>query len=139
MIAVDTNVLLRYLYRKDDPSQSERAAALIDGAAAQGQPVFVSVVVLCELVWTLKGAYRLHHTDLGALLHQLLTFAGEAARPVFLIEHEDEVRKALDEYATGSAGFADYLIGRIAHSAGAITTYTFDRHAAAAATFKRVR
>lgn len=50
MIAIDTNVLLRYLL-DDDVIQSRRAEKLILG----DQSVLVTDVVLTEAIWTLKG------------------------------------------------------------------------------------
>ena len=50
MIAIDTNVLLRYLLQ-DDETQAKRAADLILGT----ESVLVTDVVLIETVWTLKG------------------------------------------------------------------------------------
>jgi predicted nucleic-acid-binding protein len=55
MIAIDTNVLLRYLLQ-DDEAQAKRASAVILG----NQPVLITDVVLVETIWTLKGKrYRL--------------------------------------------------------------------------------
>lgn len=50
MIAIDTNVLLRYLLQ-DDKTQSKCASAVILG----DQSVLVTDVVLAETIWTLKG------------------------------------------------------------------------------------
>ena len=50
MIAIDTNVLLRYLLQ-DDPKQSKKAVEVING----GQCVLVTDVVLTEAIWTLTG------------------------------------------------------------------------------------
>jgi predicted nucleic-acid-binding protein len=50
MIAIDTNVLLRYLL-DDDPKQSKKASAVIRGS----QKVLITDVVLVETIWTLKG------------------------------------------------------------------------------------
>jgi len=50
MIAIDTNVLLRYLLL-DDEIQAKKAAVLIESR----QSVYISHVVLVEAVWTLKG------------------------------------------------------------------------------------
>ena len=55
MIAIDTNVLLRYLLN-DDKSQSAKATKLIRGS----KPVLITDVVLTEAIWALKGAkYKL--------------------------------------------------------------------------------
>jgi len=60
MIAVDTNVLLRYLLQ-DDKKQSEKADTLMTG----DKKVLVTDVVLVETVWTLKGKkYNLCKDDL---------------------------------------------------------------------------
>lgn len=50
MIAIDTNLLLRYLLQ-DDPKQSAKAAALLAGE----EDVLVTHVVLSETIWTLCG------------------------------------------------------------------------------------
>lgn len=50
MIAIDTNVLLRYLL-KDDPKQSKKAIEIIN----RGQRVLLTDVVLTETIWTLTG------------------------------------------------------------------------------------
>lgn len=50
MIAIDTNVLLRYLL-DDDKTQSKRASVIILG----DQQVLVTDVVLAETIWTLRG------------------------------------------------------------------------------------
>ena len=53
MIALDTNVLVRYLTWDDEEQASEAANAI---ETADG--LFVPTIVLCELVWVLKRAYR---------------------------------------------------------------------------------
>ena len=50
MIAIDTNVLLRYLLA-DDAGQYRRAKKLIERKA----PALITDVVLAETVWTLMG------------------------------------------------------------------------------------
>lgn len=144
MIAVDTNVLLRYLFHADDPAQGALAVSLVDGAARRGDEVFISPVVLCELVWTLKSAFGLHRSDLIGLLEALLAHSAsvaeeEAGAPRIVFHDEGAVRSAVDDFARGKAEFSDYVIGRLAESAGASATYTFDRVAGAAATFKRLK
>ena len=67
MIAIDTNVLLRYLL-DDDKAQSKRAAELILGDT----PVLVTDVVLAEAIWTLKGKrYNLDKEAIIKVVHSL--------------------------------------------------------------------
>jgi predicted nucleic-acid-binding protein len=49
MIAVDTNVLVRYIV-EDDPAQTAVAAALIERAVQRNEPLFITRIVFCELV-----------------------------------------------------------------------------------------
>ena len=63
MIALDTNVLVRFI-ANDDAVQAKRARLLIEKG-----PVFVAKTVLLELEWVLRGAYDLDRpTILKALL-----------------------------------------------------------------------
>lgn len=66
-VAVDTNVLVRFL-TWDDPEQAAEAARVIEEA----ETVFISTVVLCELVWVLRRAYRYNATEIAATLQTLI-------------------------------------------------------------------
>lgn len=67
MIAVDTNVLLRY-FLDDDPAQSEKAVKLI----ADSDVVLVTDVVLVETLWTLTGKkYQLGKAELISVVRAL--------------------------------------------------------------------
>jgi hypothetical protein len=57
VIALDTNVLVRYLV-EDDAKQTALAAALIERAIADDESLYVSDVVVCETVWVLSVAYK---------------------------------------------------------------------------------
>lgn len=53
MIAVDTNVLLRYVL-DDDGRQAQAARWLIDEQCSPENPAFVHEVVMAGLVWVLQ-------------------------------------------------------------------------------------
>ena len=59
MLAVDTNLIVRYL-TGDHPKQSLRARALIDG-----EPVFVGVTVVLEVEWVLRSTYEYRPADVA--------------------------------------------------------------------------
>ena len=112
MLAIDTNVIVRYL-TDDHPEQAPRARAIIDGA-----PVFVPVTVVLETEWVLRSAYDYDRTD---VVHALQAFGG---LPTVSIEDADKVAMALD-LATLGMDFADALhLGRSSHCDGFVT---FDR------------
>ena len=121
MIAIDTNVLLRYLLR-DDEAQAERARRVIEG----GERVLITDVVLAETVWTLAGRrYRATRADLIDLVNNLLQDAN------LCFEDEEVVWSALQAYRRTEADFADALIVSKAEKLAAegdelSAVYTFD-------------
>lgn len=120
MRGLDTNVLVRYL-TQDDPAQSRKANAVIAEAVERNEPCAISAVVLCELVWVLRGAYRLDRPTIAITLEKVL----ETAQLV--VEQADLARRALDDYRRGRGDFADYLVGWRNRQAGCSDTVTFDR------------
>lgn len=121
MRGVDTNVLVRFL-TGDDPEQYETAERLFLAAEASGESLYLSVPVLCELVWTLRGRrYRHGGEAIVEVLERLL------ATPAIEIQEREAVQAALADYEDGQGDFADYLIGHLARSAGCTGTATFDR------------
>ena len=100
MIAVDTNVLLRYLLR-DDEAQAESSRRVIDGE----ERVLITDVVLAETLWTLIGRrYRAAKADLIAVVDKLLQ------EPNIRFEDDEVIWSALQAYRETDADFADALI-----------------------------
>jgi predicted nucleic-acid-binding protein len=120
MIGLDTNVLVRYL-TQDEPRQAKKANALIDGAAAKHQRLHLDVVVLCEVVWVLRGAYDFDKETVCGALDKILE-AGQ-----FSIDDRDVVREALAAYRRGGGDFADHVLGSRNRRNGCKLTVTFDR------------
>jgi predicted nucleic-acid-binding protein len=59
MIALDTNVLVRFL-AQDDDAQFQIAADLIEGCTSDA-PGYVCREVMIELIWVLERSYRYSH------------------------------------------------------------------------------
>jgi predicted nucleic-acid-binding protein len=118
---LDTNVLVRYL-AQDDPAQALRANKWMEEAVSRGQKCFLNEIVLCELIWVLRGAYEYEKADLVMVLEKLLATAQ------FVIEDRDLVLAALADFLQGSGDFSDYLIGRRNKGNGCSSTGTFDRN-----------
>jgi len=125
---LDTNVLVRYL-AQDEPTQARKANAVIEGTLAKGGSCYLSVIVLCELVWVLRGAYRLDKRAVLIALDRILETAG------FLVEDRDDVRSALEKFRNGRGDFADYVLGVRNERAGCADTVTFDRSLKGTGTF----
>ena len=120
MIGLDTNVLVRYL-TLDDAEQASVATAFIDRAIASGEPMYVSAVVLCELVWVLERGYRYSRSEVEQTIDALLRTAQLHYR------EKDLMWAALADYRQGDGDFADYVIGRDGAAEGCSRTVTFDR------------
>jgi len=121
VIGLDTNVLVRYL-AQDDQTQSALATKLIETLDRDNQG-FISVVVLVELHWVLRRAYKLTRSDAVTLLRRLLT-AEE-----LVISESEAVHRALAR-SDGKIDFPDALIVELASAAGCHHTFTFDSAAA---------
>ncbi len=67
-VAVDANVLVRYL-TWDDEAQDEAAA----GVTESGEIIAISTIVLCELTWVLKRAYRYRANEIAATIRRVAT------------------------------------------------------------------
>ncbi|PCI70064.1 MAG: PIN domain nuclease [Gammaproteobacteria bacterium] len=135
MIAIDTNVLLRYLL-EDDLKQANKAKALINGK----QKVLVVDAVLVETVWVLTGnRYQLNKEQIIDTIMILF------AEYNIVFEDPQVVWCALKDYRLADsirvkgkkkqADFADALIVNKAIKYGKITgnkvdvIYTFDKAA----------
>jgi predicted nucleic-acid-binding protein len=131
MIGVDTNVLVRYLV-EDDEEQTKRAEALFRRASAKGETIFVSDVVLCEIVWVLESVYHVRRGEIADLLENLMR-----AKQVELGQ-ADLAYRALEAYRAGKGDFADYVIRERALAAGCTSLATFEKQLWAEVGFQKV-
>lgn len=121
MVGLDTNVIIRYI-TQDDPDQSKIATAFIEQYCTVDNPGYINQIVLCEIVWVLKGAYRYDKKVIIEVLHKL-----QMAREI-IVENADNVRKATEAYTSGNADFSDYLIALSNHQQGCSHTVSFDKN-----------
>jgi predicted nucleic-acid-binding protein len=119
MKALDTNVLARFFVDDADDAQAarQRPAAI----AALAQRSYVSVTVLLELEWVMRGFYALPARDVSRVLHAL------ARIEHITLEDRDAVLVAIDALDKG-LDFADAL--HVARSSRASGFATFDQRLA---------
>jgi predicted nucleic-acid-binding protein len=109
MLAVDTNVIVRYL-TNDDPHQTAQARKLVEG----GQ-IWVAITVLLETEWVLRSVYRFAPAQ---VIKALRDFAG---LPGVSLENPALAAQALD-WADRGIDFADALhLGAAAQCNGFVT------------------
>lgn len=119
MRALDTNVLARFFVEDaDDPQAARQRPAAI---AALSERAFVSVTVLLELEWVMRGFYELPPKDVSSVLRAL------ASIEHLTLEDRDAVLGALDAFDRG-LDFADAL--HLARSSRASGFATFDQRLA---------
>ena len=121
MIAVDTNVLLRYLLEPIDTHnpvwQTQAAQHLVDGA----DDVFVADVVIAELEWVLESVFACTRDEIAQLVRALVN------NYRFAFEDWRAIQSALLDYQNyPRVDLSDCLIARRAESLGASTLYTFE-------------
>ena len=119
MKALDTNVLARFFIDDSDDAQAakQRPAAV----AALRERSFVSVTVLLELEWVMRGFYELPTRDISRVLRAL------ASIEHISLEDRDAVLVAIDGFDKG-LDFADAL--HIVRSSRVSTFATFDQRLA---------
>lgn len=121
MKGIDTNVLVRYIVQ-DDQQQSQRATDFLEKECSINSPVFISAVILCELVWVLESAYEYSREDIVSVLESILRVRQ------FYIHEPELLWRASQGYAKG-ADFADHYIVHLNCHHGCTTTVTFDKKA----------
>ena len=122
MIGIDTNLLARLFV--DDGSAERKLAVAFFEKLAPHDVVFVSMVVLVELVWLLSGRYQFTRLQTLDALDALLGNAG------FRLQDEDLVIAALGHARATNSGIADNLVAALGRKAGCVYTFTFDQNAA---------
>ena len=126
MIGLDTNVVVQYLTR-DDEAQWQKAVNVI----IESESCFICNVVLCEIVWVLRGKpYNYSQVEIMQTLELMLQSSK------FEFENRSNIYQAIALTKQGKADFADYLIGSVNHHHGCIHTVTFDRKLKSANRFK---
>jgi predicted nucleic-acid-binding protein len=119
MIALDTNVLVRYL-AQDDREQSALATSLIEQRLSAQSPGYVSCVVLAELHWVLSRGYSVDRAGFTDIARGLLS--ARALR----FDNVQAAWNALQAFEDGF-DFVDALLTELGDDAGCAATVTFDR------------
>ena len=129
MIALDTNVLVRYLVQ-DDPKQARLATRFVEQNCTDDAPCFIGQLVLCELAWVLESNYGQDRNQIAHIIEELLQ-VGQLD-----VQQPEVVWRALADYKNSNADFPDHLLARVNQSAGCDYTITFDKKASKQPTFE---
>ena len=114
MRALDTNVLVRFFV--DDADDAQAAQQRPAAVAALAERSFVSVTVLLELEWVMRGFYELPARDISRVLRAL------ASIEHITLEDRDAVLVAVDGFDKG-LDFADALhLARSSRTSGFLSS-----------------
>ncbi len=87
----------------------------------RGEPIFIADSVLCEIAWVLQSGYRSSRDSIVEELRKL--FNSRETR----FASGERVKAAIEAYAKGRGGFADFLIREEALEQGCRAVVTFDK------------
>ena len=119
MIALDTNVLVRFL-TQDDDAQFQVTAGLIEGCTRDA-PGYVCREVMIELVWVLERAYKYSREEIAEVLLSIVT-ASQLA-----VENAQDIASVVNLYRKEGYDFADLMIRQAAQRTENRVLKTFDQ------------
>ena len=118
-LVLDTNVLVRALFRgEDDPSR--RSARLLARAEAGGVRLLVTSVVVAEVIYVAQSHFGAERAEVADALSDLLSH--RAVR----CPERDILQDALGRYARSKVDFADCYLAAVAIDEDAAVC-SFDR------------
>ncbi len=120
MIAVDTNVLVRFITH-DHKQQTRLAEKLLLSRSGEHGVIYISDVVLCELVWVLKSGYGYKRNQISKVLFLLLDI------DEFCFSQVDWLFEAATLYESKNIDFFDCLISVFSEKNGCQHIYSFDQ------------
>ena len=91
MIAIDTNILVRYI-TQDDLQQAEAAENLLAIYNNKPQSIFINNIVLCEFIWVLEKGYKYTQQQISSTIRIILS------TEEFAFEYHNVLWLALEEY-----------------------------------------
>jgi predicted nucleic-acid-binding protein len=129
ILGLDTNVLVRYIVQ-DDPEHSKYATQFIEALCKEDNTIFISGIVLCELVWVLESAYEYPKKNIVEVLEKILRTRE------FCIHQPEVLWNAFHDYKKIAVDFSDSYIAYLNHANQCKHTVTFDKKATRLSLFK---
>ena len=129
MMALDTNILVRFLVNDDD-SQAASVYRLFKQSEAQQELLFVPLLVVLETIWVLQSSYNIADADIVAAINQLLLM------PILKFDAQSVLQGFIASARESKLDLADLLIAHSAIASHCKNVFTFDKKAAAQKYFK---
>jgi predicted nucleic-acid-binding protein len=102
---------------------SKTATRFVDEECTVENPAYVNLIVLVEVVWSLRRQKGYRKETVAAVIREMLESQS------LIIENEEIVSEALQTFEASTAGFSDCLIAALNNHARAKPTFSFDKDA----------
>ena len=122
MIALDTNILVRFLV-KDDERQSRIVFNRFKRAENNNQVLFIPQLVVLELILVLDSVYDCTREEIVNALEQLTMM------PIIQFEKLDAIHELIKNSRNSLIDLADLLICNSSRASGCEKVITFDKKA----------
>ncbi len=132
MLAVDTNVIVRFLVR-DDERQAEAVRRRLKLAEDRRERLKIPLLVVLETIWVLESAYEKTRSEILDAIRDMRQM------PVFEFEADRVIEGLLKDGPRCKADLADILIAHSAENSGCDAGITFDKGASKLAFFNLLK
>jgi len=132
MIAVDTNILVRFLVR-DDEKQAGKVRKRFRLAEANNETIFVPLLVVLETIWVLEAVYAISRHDIVDSIDDL------SLMPILKFEAPAVIQDFIVSAREISLGLSDLLIDLSARHSDCESVATFDKKASKTKFFEMLK
>ncbi|MBN1465984.1 PIN domain-containing protein [candidate division KSB1 bacterium] len=131
MIALDTNIIIRFLVQ-DDPAQCKIVDRLFERAVKSGDKLWISNFVILEMIWVLERIFSVTRHDIINTIESL------SCLPILAFEDSVMLMTFCQMALTTQQELDDLLIG-LKGQIHCDYTFTFDKKAAKCNLFKLLK
>ena len=122
MKALDTNVLVRFLVKDDEP-QAKKVYTLFKQAEADKNYFYVPLLVVLETIWVLDSVYEIPRKEILDSINEILLM------PILKFEAQLTIQRFIFLAGGNKIDLSDVLIACAAKISGCERILTFDKRA----------
>ena len=132
MKGIDTNILVRFLVG-DDTDQAQVVYNLFKKNELNKIELFVSLLVVLELLWVLESVYQIKRNNIIDSLADLILM------PILKFENIEAIQKFIIAAKNSKYDLSDLLIVHASNSHGCESVFTFDKKAPKYSLFELIK
>lgn len=132
MLSLDTNILVRFLLN-DDQVQAKKVYDFLKEIELKKDQVFISTLVILELLWVLESAYKINRKEIINSLDQLTLM------PIIKFENLKAIQAFIHDALNSNFDLSDLLIAHCSAQHNCSHVLTFDNKAAKHGSFKLLK